>query len=202
MARPLLAYAAGEPAASTPASSSDPWKLPPPHLAFRQARLLRDKIVSRYDEVISFAFPGRDGLQMGPDQSNIYDDTAVLAAPEFASRIQAGIMPNFARWASFIGGYADMPEEDVAELKLKLESVDEFIFSQINASNFVVEANEALLDCAIGTGAICLDDSRMTNPVNARAVPLRNLDFGIGPDGSPDPIFETRQFCYRDILLE
>lgn len=174
----------------------------PPHVAFEMARKLRDRIASRYDEAISFAMPGRDGLMMGPDQSSIYDDTAVIATPEFASRIQAGIMPNFSRWASFIAGIAELSEDDGNALALALEQVDEFLFAMVNSSNFVIEANEALMDLALGTGALCIDDSRMVNPIRARAVPLRNLSFGIGPDGAPDPIFEQRRMTYHDALIE
>lgn len=189
-------------ALSDPASSRPGWRMMPPHIAFDVAKRLRDKVASRYDEAIGFSMPGRDGLMMGPDQSNIYDDTAVVAAPEFASRIQAGIMPNFSRWASFIAGIAEMSDDERDDLALALERVDEFLFEMVNSSNFVIEANEALLDLGIGTGALCIDDSRMVNPLNSRAVPLRNLYFGIGPDGAPDPIFEQRRMNYQDILFE
>ena len=31
----------------------------------------------------------------------IFDETAVVGVQEFASRLQSGLVPNFARWADF-----------------------------------------------------------------------------------------------------
>jgi len=166
--------------------------MPEPNTALADARKLKDLVAGRYDEAISYAMPGRDGITKGPDESEIYDDTAVHATPEFASRIQQGIFPNFARWGSFTAGLL-VPQEERSELIAALEEIDTYLYEMIGASNFTVEVNEAITDMALGTGALRVDENPSNNPFNARAIPLRSLDFGIGPDGRPDPIAETRE---------
>ena len=34
----------------------------------------------------------------------IFDETAVVGVQEFASRLQSGLVPNFARWADLMAG--------------------------------------------------------------------------------------------------
>ena len=41
----------------------------------------------------------------------IFDETAVVGVQEFASRLQSGLVPNFARWADFIAGSEVPPEQ-------------------------------------------------------------------------------------------
>lgn len=175
-----------------PTGQGGAFKLGEPHLRHQRAQMLKDKVKSRYDEAIGFAMPGRDGIDAGPDQSSIYDDTAVIATPEFASRMQQGIMPMFARWASFAAGVLVAEEAQRQEFQAALDKVCVYLFELINASNFGTEANEAIMDLALGTGAVRIDESAGDNPFLCRVVPLRGLAFGIGPHGEPDPIYETR----------
>jgi hypothetical protein len=181
----LLAY--------TGATYAGGWQMPLPHLGLKPAKALRDKVSARYDEAVSYTMPGRDGINMGPDQSDIYDDTAVLAVPEFASRMQQGVIPNFSQWASFVAGALIEDADEKDELKKALERVDRYLFEMINSSNFAVEANEALIDLSLGTMCLRIDEGIFENPFNARAVPLRSLLFCIGADGRPDPIYEVRK---------
>ena len=41
----------------------------------------------------------------------IFDETAVVGVQEFASRLQQGLVPNFARWADFTAG-TEIPESE------------------------------------------------------------------------------------------
>jgi hypothetical protein len=169
------------------------WSMPAPEAGLPSARQLRDKVAARYDEAVSYAMPGRDGIMAGPDQSEIYDDTAVIATPEFASRMQEGVIPNFSRWGSYIAGILIDDPDEKDELLKALEQVDLYLFEMVNSSNFSVEANECFTDLALGTFCLRIDEGALDNPFNARAVPLRSLLFGIGPDGRPDPIYEERE---------
>lgn len=175
------------------------WTMPPPEAGIPHARQLRDKVASRYDEAISYAMPGRDGITAGPDQSEIYDDTAVIATPEFASRIQEGVIPNFSRWGSYIAGILVEDPDQKDQLMKALEQIDIYLFEMINSSNFSVEANECFLDLALGTFCLRIDEGAFDNPFNARAIPLRSLSFCIGPDGRPDPIYEERELTVNSI---
>lgn len=169
------------------------FRLPDPWSCINAATTLKSKIASRYDEAISYALPGRDGLTAGPDQSEIYDDTAVHAVGEFASRLQQGVIPNFSRWASYIAGIMIDNPDELDAIGKQLEIVDNYLFDLINTSNFQTEAHEAFIDLALGTAGVSIRPSAANNnPFICRVIPLRGLKFGIGPDGQPDPIFEER----------
>lgn len=182
-------------------ATSNPLALPPPHIGLKQAQIAKDRLATRYDEAISLAMPGRDGLNQGPDQGEIYDDTAMIAVPEFASRIQQGVMPNFSRWASFVAGVLIDDEDTVLALRKQLETVDRYLFEMINSSNFSIEANECFTDLALGTGAIRIDEAATGSPFSCRSVPLRGLLFLIGPDGMPDPVWEMRKMTRASIMI-
>lgn len=167
--------------------------------SWAEAKLERDKVAGRYDEAIGFTFPGRAGINSGPEASQVYDDTAVIAAPEFASNIQAGIMPNFAKWASHMAGVLIEDEEDKAELRTLLEPVDNYIFDMINSSNAASEIHEALLDLSIGTGLLRVDKGAGLHPLNTRAVPMRAFSFTVGADGQPCKVFEERWLHLHEI---
>ncbi len=175
-------------------------RLAEPHAQMGKAQQLKDRLSTRIDEAISYAYPGRDGINKDVDDAQIYDDTAMLAAPEFASRIQQGVLPNFARWATFVAGIL-VPEEERPALATALAQIDSYLFTMIGNSNFPIEVNEAIMDVAIGTGAIRIDEMPGPNPFVARAMPLRGLSFCIGPDGKPDPIYEKRKVQLAHIKI-
>lgn len=184
----------------TTASFSGGWSMPEPHVDLPYAKQLRDKVASRYDEAISYTMPGRVGINAGPDQSQIYDDTAVIATPEFASRMQQGVMPTFGQWGGYVAGVL-MEGDEKDDLTRKLEQLDNYRFSIINASNFGVEANECFLDLSLGTMGLRIDEGPASQPINCRAIPLGGLSFGIGPDGRPDPIYEHRKLRSNGIKV-
>lgn len=183
----------------TPAAN--PLALCAPHAYLAVARQLRGRLASRYDEATSYALPGRAGIQQGPDNSEIYDDTAMIAMPEFASRIQQGIIPNFSRWASFIVGMMIQDEDEALQIGAALEQVDAYLFEMLNASNFSVEANECMQDLALGTCALRIDEAAGNNPFNSRSIALGSLLFAIGPDGRPDPIYEERKLNRQALAI-
>lgn len=173
-----------------------------PMAGLAKARQLRSELASYYDEAISYAMPGRQNLSgNAPSHQDVYDDTAVLATPEFASRIQQGVIPNFAEWTEFVAGVLVDDADEKATLKTEFEKVSRYVFKMINASNFASEANEALMDLAVGTMALRMGSKPGPNPINARYIPVCNVCFGVGPDGAPDPIFEERKFPIEHLRL-
>lgn len=185
----------------TETTYSGGWVMPAPHAGLEPAKKLRDKLAGRYDEATGFSYPGRDGINAGPDAGEIYDDTAVTAAPEFGSRMRQGVMPNFSEWASFIAGILVGDSDKKDELEKALQPVNRYLFEMINSSNFTVEADECFLDLGLGTMCIRIDEGAYDNPFNARAIPLRSLLFCIGPDGRPDPIYETRKLAINSLKV-
>lgn len=167
---------------------------PDPISQLPAARQLRDMVKSRYNEAIAYCMPGKMGIEQTADPLPVYDDVQADALAEFGSNMQEGIIPAFARWTSFMAGF-QVPESERVAVTQKLEQVDRFIFEQISASNFTLEAGESMLDLGIGTGAIDISPSLPGSRSNftCRAISPGNLLFLIGPDGMPDPIYEARK---------
>lgn len=174
-------------------------KMMEPHKAFEEGKKHKDLIATRYDEAINFAYPGRMGIYSGPDSYEIYDDTAVVSAQEFASRVQAGVTPNYARWASHIAGVFIEEPEQKKQMQEQLQGVDEFIFEMINMSNFPLEINEAYQDLAVGTMCMVVEEQSGLTPLHCEAMPLNELYFTIGPDGRPDNICRLRKLTAAGI---
>lgn len=168
--------------------------MPDPVLQLPAARQLRSMVQNRYNEAIAYCMPGKIGIDQSADALAVYDDVQADALAEFGSNMQEGIIPAFARWTSFMAGF-QVPDDQRAAVTAKLESVDRFLFEQVSSSNFTLEAGEALLDLGIGTGAIDISPSLPGSRSNftCRAISPGNLLFLIGPDGSPDPIYEARK---------
>ena len=75
---------------------------------YDKAKAHRQLFENLFDECYEYALPQREGFtKLTPGQrrdDRIFDETAVVGVQEFASRLQNGICPNFARWADFIAG--------------------------------------------------------------------------------------------------
>lgn len=166
---------------------------PDPVAMMRAAETAREVVVRKYDEAINYCCPGRVGIRAQADSLPVYDDTAGLAHAEFSSAMQQGLIPNFAAWVTFIGGLA-VPADQRMAVNAKLQLVGRLVSDEINRSNFPLEMGEALQDIAIGTAGIDISEGiGLGSNLNARAIPLGNLLFLIGPDGMPDPIWEIRR---------
>ena len=75
---------------------------------YERAKSIRQRWESLFDECYEFAMPMRQTFatqSIGERRDDkIFDETAVVGVQEFASRLQAGLVPNFARWADFTAG--------------------------------------------------------------------------------------------------
>ena len=101
----------------------------------------------------------------------IFDETAVAGVQEFASRLQAGIVPNYARWADFVAG-SEVPKDNQREVNLLLDEVTEYVFEILQNSNFSQEVHETFLD-AVGTGVLLVEEGDAIQPVKFKAIPLQ-----------------------------
>lgn len=183
----------GSPLIPAPAVELDPHTgMGDPVRLMAAALTLRDRMASVMDEANAYTLPGKPGIAMSPNTLPIYDDTACEGLPEAASRVQQGIAPSFARWASFLAGFL-VPDEQREEVQARLELVDQYLFEQLAASNFELEAGESLQDVIIGTGALDVTEGMGNSCLAFRAIAPGCLLFLIGPDGLPDPIWETRR---------
>ncbi len=105
---------------------------------------------------------------------DIFDSTAAEALQEFASKLQALLMPNGRRWCTLIPG-ADIPRDDAPRVRALLDEVTERLFFYLNHSNFATQIHEVLLDVGIGTGALAVNEGTDEQPFLFRAVSLTDL---------------------------
>ena len=171
---------------------------------YARAKQLREPWVSEYEECYEYALPSRESFYAqaaGQSRTDkIFDETAVVGVQEFASRLQAGLIPNYARWAELVSG-SEVAEDERSEVNEALEAITEYVFEVIQNSNFAQEANETLLDIALGTACMRIDEGDALNPVLFTAVPLPQLALDVGPDDKLDTIFRERSIRTSNIKI-
>lgn len=122
---------------------------------FRHAKQLKEPWLSVFEECYEFAMPAKESMFIqAPAQrrtDKIFDETAVVGVQEFASRLQAGLIPTFTRWADLNAG-TEVPEDQHQEVNAALDVVTNYVFEILQTSNFNQEIAESLLDLAVGTG--------------------------------------------------
>ena len=171
---------------------------------YNHAKAIKDLWTSTFEECYEFALPQRESFyteSIGRRRTDrIFDETAVVGVQEFASRLQSGIVPNYARWADFVAG-SEIPKEDEKQVNLLLDEVTEYVFEILQNSNFSQEVHETFLDCAVGTGVLLVEEGDAVQPVRFRAIPLPQIYLDAGHDDKIDYIFRNRKIKFKDILI-
>ena len=130
----------------------------------------------------------------------IFDETAVVGVQEFASRLQSGLVPNFARWADFTAG-SEVPKEERDSVNNDLDEVTEYVFEVIQNSNFGQEVHESFMDLAVGTGVLHVQEGDAVNPVVFSAIPLPHVVLDTGPDDKIDHVYRERKVRFEDLPI-
>ena len=82
---------------------------------YERAKAKRENFVPLFEECYEYALPQRESFYsetIGQRRDDkIFDETAVVGVQEFASRLQSGLVPNFARWADLTSG-SEIPKEE------------------------------------------------------------------------------------------
>jgi len=163
---------------------------------YRTAKAFREQWVSLFEECYEYALPQRESFYYEEHgqrrDEKIFDETAVVGTQEFASRLQSGIVPNYARWADFVSGSEVDPQEREA-VDNELDEVTEHVFEILQNSNFSQEVHESFMDLAVGTGILCVEEGDSLNPVNFSAIPLPHVVLDTGPDDRIDHVYRERK---------
>ena len=163
---------------------------------YRTAKAFREQWVSLFEECYEYALPQRESFYYEEHgqrrDEKIFDETAVVGTQEFASRLQSGIVPNYARWADFVSGSEVDPQEREA-VDNELDEVTEYVFEILQNSNFSQEVHESFMDLAVGTGILCVEEGDSLNPVNFSAIPLPHVVLDTGPDDRIDHVYRERK---------
>ena len=164
---------------------------------YKEAQSIKDYWKDKFEEAYEYCLPNRESFyEEAPGQKRtdkIFDETAVVGVQEFASRLQAGITPTFARWADFQAG-SEMPPEQRPNINLQLDKITDYVFQILQQSNFNQEIHESFMDLAIGTGVMLVEEGDAVNPIKFTAVPLTRVCLNTGPDGAIDSVYRTR-YC-------
>jgi hypothetical protein len=163
---------------------------------YRKAKAFRENWVPLFEECYEYALPQRESFyyeEAGQRRDDkIFDETAVVGVQEFASRLQSGLVPNFARWADLVAGSEVAPEER-DQVDNDLDEVTEYVFEIIQSSNFNQEVHESFMDLAVGTGVLAVEEGDSVNPVVFSAIPLPHVVLDTGPDDRIDHVFRERK---------
>ena len=170
--------------------------------------LWRDLLSDAYE----YALPNRNlyfsGDETDPGQiqgqkkvDRVFDSTAPNSTINFANRIQSDMMPAFQRWMKLEAGPA-VPEQMRAQVNKQLELITEQFFAVIQASNFDMSNNEALLDLAIGTAVMLVLEGTLDKPVQYIAMPAPQIYLEEGPWGSVIGVYRLHHLELRNIPLQ
>ena len=171
---------------------------------YERAKTIKTQWHDILEECYEYALPQKESFfteSQGRRRTNrIFDETAVVGVQEFASRLQAGIVPNYARWADFVAG-TDVPPEEAKELNEVLDQVTDYVFEVLQASNFSQEVHESFLDMALGTGVLLVEEGDAVNPIRFRAIPLPQVWLTSGHDDRVDHVFRRRVIRMKEIQI-
>ena len=171
---------------------------------YEKAKATRLQFETLYDEIFEYCLPKRQGFKnYAPGQRRddlILDETAVVGVQEFASRLQAGLVPNFARWADFVAG-SEVPEEESDTINNELDKVTEYVFEIIQTSNFAQEIHECFIDLALGTAVLLVEEGDAVNPIMFHSIPLPHVVLDTGPNGRIDHVYREREIKSEDMMI-
>jgi len=171
--------------------------------SYQKAKAFRENWVPLFEECYEYALPQRESFyyeEAGQRRDDkIFDETAVVGVQEFASRLQSGLVPNFARWADLMAG-SEVPPDQREAIDNELDEVTEYVFEVLQNSNFSQEVHESFMDLAVGTGVLCVEEGDAINPVNFSAIPLPHVVLDTGPDDKIDHVYRERKKVKFDHL--
>ena len=171
---------------------------------YEKAKGVRQNFVPLFEECYEYALPMRESFfteSIGRRRDEkIFDETAVVGVQEFASRLQSGLVPNFARWADFTAG-SEVPKTERDQVNNGLDEVPDYVFEVIQNSYFAQEVHESFMDLAVGTGVLAVTEGDSIHPINFSAIPLPHLVLDAGVDDRIDHVYRMRTVKCRDLKI-
>lgn len=170
---------------------------------FAKAEDERMNWVSIWEDCYNFAFPRRVGFYdsaSGQSRTDeIFDSSTVHAVDEFASRMQSGLTPSFAKWFEFEAG-SEIPKEEHSKVSKALEDVCMYVWETLQQSNMNQELHEGYLDLAVGTGCMLIEEGDSEKPIRFTMTPQREVVLESGPWGDVNGVYRARMLKLRDIV--
>ena len=158
---------------------------------------------SHLRECYQYALPERNTIDYfspgSRKRQRLFDDTAVDALEDFASRLTYSLVPANTKWMKLEAG-SDVPKNEKEEIDTLLEETTETLFNHLNSSNFVSQVNESFLDLGISTGAIvCEEGDGIQSSLNFRSVSLSELILENSSLGIIETVFREFKIPAKDV---
>jgi hypothetical protein len=167
----------------------------------RECRRWKEQWSLDFKECYFFASPHRNRQissqtlppkQRAGDAAELQTSLAFLLAQDFVTEVVNTYMPEAQHWCERGPGMI-LPPEIWDKIKDKVKQSDGQIFSAMKASNLYSEIQKSFYpDLAIGTCGLWIDRRSPAQPISCSAIPLRELEVNLGPDGEIDDRFAVR----------
>lgn len=169
---------------------------------FRRASTVRRNWESLFNDCYELTMPGRETFATstpgGSRTDRIFDETAVTGVQEFASRLQAGMVPTYAEWIELSAG-SDVPEEDHEQVNQDLKAITKKVFETLQNSNFNQEVHESFMDLSVSTGCLLALEGNAYEPIIWAAVPMPRIYLNVGPTGQVDAVYRAHKLRADEI---
>ena len=132
-----------------------------------------------WEEIYDYVLPHRESFfkesHAARRTESIYDETAVVGLPKFASRLQLGFFPPNGRAFRLAAG-PEFPKEMMSpSLQEELDRITDLLHEGLRNSNFNAEMHEGLQDLGIGTMNLLAEEGRFQGDLHFTSVPPTNL---------------------------
>src|SRR5215472_5714007 len=154
----------------------------------------------RQRQISSMTAPGQQRML---DQVELNTDEAFIIPQDFVTEIVNTYMPQAQAWCERERGMF-VDDATWEQVKDRVKEDDKKIFDAMKSSNLYSELTKALYpDIAIGTAGLWIEKKPGPHPITVMAVPLREMELNLGPDGRIDDRFVVRytRNCYVRKLL-
>ena len=126
------------------------------------------------------------------DQAELYTDLAFELCGDFVTEVVNTYMPEEQNWCERGPGMF-VPSQAWEKIEDQIKDDDGAIFAAIKASNLYSELQKAFFpDLAIGTCGMWIDRPQVHQAVECKAIPLRELEVNLGPNGEIDDRWAIR----------
>ena len=159
--------------------------------------------LSHFEEAYRFSVPHRNTFftqaRGTKKNTDVFDSTAVLGVPLFATKMQSLLMPPWRDWSILSLG-PDIPKRlrNNKRIKEMLAENTDLMFGHIHHSNMPLQVHEAFQDLAVSTGC----DDAMSGPLGGKslvfnAIPLSELVLEEGPQSTIETTYRTLKLKAR-----
>lgn len=181
------------------------------HKRYTSAKSTMDLWLSRLTDIYDLFFPYRNDIyykaEASSRQNQIFDETGMMSAKQFASNLQSILMPSFQRWIELIPGKAisehsafkENPDE-LKKIKEKLQQDTEILFDYLDSSDFSNSIAEAFQDLTVGTGFLQINEGSIEEPFIFKSIPIGKIIASEGSDGRLQNFWREWEIPLIDIL--